>query len=432
MTAPLAEASADTSGPPRDHLGTSNPIRVALLGLGQVGAAVARLAGHTPGRRIEVTGALVRRPAGRNGWPFPLVADPRALLDGRPDVVIEVLGGVEPARSIVLAALERGIPVVTANKSLLARCADELFAAAASSGAPLRYEAAVIPGVPFLCAFAHRPLASRITRLSAILNGTSNFIVSRLSRGSSFEDALGLARERGYAEPDATRDLDGTDAAEKLVILVRQFARVGVRPDRLTRTGIDCLDTQDLHCAAAFGGAIRPVACADWTSAFSAWVGPAFVPEAHPLSRVDGVSNAICLDSPTASAPLVFAGPGAGPEVTAATILDDVLSTGQTKGFVRSTHVITTPPTQHAPARWFVRFRDIGLRFDTRDVSELLSAHDVWIDRWSVEGQPGGDRSRRALTLPCDQRGLDAGLGAVRAATGCNVFAIRALEAPCG
>jgi homoserine dehydrogenase len=427
MTAPPADTTADPDCFTPDRPDT-RPLRIALFGLGQVGSAVARLAAHPAGgaRAVEIAGALVRHPARHPAWPFTVTADARPLLDARPDVVVEALGGVEPARSLVLEALERGTAVVTANKSLVARCGRELLEAAARHGVPFRYEASVMAGVPLLCAFADRPFASRVSRLIAILNGTSNFILSRLAAGEPFERALSDAQEQGFAEPDPARDLDGTDAAEKLAILLRQFGRLAAPPDDIPRNGIDDLEPGDLRCAAAFGGTVRPVAFADWSAGLSAWVGPAFVPHGHALSGIDGVTSAILLAAAGSPTPLLFAGPGAGPDVTAATLLDDVLSTRD----VRSNACANSwraPAIEPSVGRRFLRFRGLAPEVGSRDLSELLAAYDIWTERWHLDA----DGARRwALTHPCADGSLSAALRAAAAAAGCEAAALRVLE-PC-
>ena len=210
---------------------------------------------------------------------FTLTTDPYEALASNPDIVVEVLGGLEPARSAILAALSARIPVVTANKSLLAAHGDELFAAAARAGVPLLYEASVLAGVPFLSTFRRRPLARTVTGIQGILNGTSNFILSRMARdGADFSAALADAQRLGYAEPDPSKDIDGDDAVEKLCVLLRHFGDFSVAPSQIERRGIRDVGPADLQHAAAFGGALRPVAVASWCDAtVTAYAGPAFV-----------------------------------------------------------------------------------------------------------------------------------------------------------
>ena len=237
-----------------------------------------------------------------------------------------MLGGIEPARTLVIEALNAGIPVVTANKTLLAYCGAELFAAAAAAGVPLLYEASVLAGVPFLGTLGRRPLARSVTGFRGILNGTSNFVLSRMARdGASFDEALASAQRAGFAEPDPSKDIEGDDAVEKLCVLLRHLAGSTCTRRRSTRPESPASRRRDQQHAAAFGGTVRPVVVADWSEpALAAYAGPAYVEGTNALSRVDGVQNAIALTT-LWSGELFFSGPGAGPTVTAATVLDDVV-----------------------------------------------------------------------------------------------------------
>ncbi|MCA1559260.1 MAG: homoserine dehydrogenase [Acidobacteria bacterium] len=410
-------------------------LSIALLGLGKVGSSVAALALDPPPsltRRLRIIGALVRRPAREpelNGL-VALTTDAVTLLESQPDVVVELLGGVEPARSLILAALNGGIPVVTANKSLLARHGDELLDAAARTGTPLRYEASVIAGVPFLGTFSRRPLASDVRRITGIVNGTSNFILSTMtSEGTSFADALTHSQRRGFAEPDPSKDVGGIDAAEKLSVLLRQFGGWSVHPDALDVSGIDGLTVEDLRQAAVFGGAVKPVIHAEWTGdEAAAFAGPAFVSGAHPLARIDGVQNAVCLLG--RSGELCLAGPGAGPDVTAATVIDDVLEVvDQDRERQHAAYRgARRPRLTEAATGWFVRVTAETKLPDGRDVSDLLSADGVWLRRVSDRGRCRNATAQWLLTYPCSRTRLDRALLALCAAAGCSTFAIRALE----
>jgi len=416
----------------------SRELCIALLGLGQVGAAVATLALDPPAaltRRLRIIGALVRRPARVRGPALNarvrLTTDAVTLLESRPDALVELLGGVEPARSLILAALDRGIPVVTANKSLLARHGDELLDAAARTGTPLRYEASVIAGVPFLGTFGRRPLASDVKRITGIVNGTTNFILSTMTaEGTSFGDALTQAQRRGFSEADPSKDVGGIDAAEKLSVLLRQFGGWSVHPDALDVSGIEGVTVGDVRQAAVFGGAIKPVIHAEWSGdEMAAFAGPAFVSSGHPLARIDGVQNAVCLLG--RSGELCLAGPGAGPDATAATVIDDVLEVVDQE---RGRHSVACrlarrPQLTGAVTGWFVRISAETKLPDGRDVSDLLAADGVWLRRVSDRGRFGNATAQWLLTYPCSRARLDRALSAVCAAAGCSTFAIRALEA---
>jgi homoserine dehydrogenase len=348
----------------------------------------------------------------------PLFTEPGAVFETEPDVIVEVLGGLEPARTIVLDALRRGIPVVTANKTLVATHGDELFAAAAQCGTPLRCEAAVVAGVPFLGTFASRPLASAVDRVAGILNGTSNFILARVGEGMAAADALADAQRQGYAEPDPSKDLNGSDAAEKLAILLRHFARLSIQPSEITTTSIDGIGPDEMTHARELGGRIKPVAVAQWRKdEVVCFAGPGFVSVEDPLAWLDGVLNGVRLERRD-GAPLYFCGPGAGPEVTARTILDDVFEALSNRD---------VPPLGSLPrARveaptalgWYVSLRAPRLP-DAEDVADLLAAHGVWVRRWGTAHTDEGIEARALLTFPCPSSALQRVLGAVASASGC-------------
>jgi homoserine dehydrogenase len=438
----------------------ARPLDIALLGLGRVGSAVASLALNPPdsyGVNVQFTGALVRdcdraREDGLHRR-VRLTSDAVDLLAQRPDLVIEVLGGIEPARTIVLQALEAGIPVVTANKSLMAAHGDELLAAAARGGAALRYEASVLAGVPFLGTFGARPLAARISRVSGIVNGTTNYILTKMEREhQDFEDALADAQRLGLAEPNPGNDIDGIDAVEKLSVLIRHFGRRSVAPAAIETRGIREIQAADLRHAREFGGAIKPVVDAEWNAdGVKAFVGPAFVPAEHKLSRIDGVENAVCLrgGGPAAglrgsattppATELFYSGPGAGPAVTAATILDDVAEccgrTAEFTGFIRGAgpapserqRVEGPAVCEPAATAWFVRLSGITLPHGA-DISDLLGSYGVWLRRISAIDTSSGRAACYLLTWPSQRARLERALAALADASACEAFCIRTLE----
>ncbi len=315
----------------------SGEVRLGLLGLGQVGSAVARAAGACDallaprGGVVRVVSALVRNPSKPRRCDVPFVTnDPDAFFARDHDAIVEVLGGVNPARTLVARAVLRGIPVVTANKSLVAVAGPSLQTLARRHGVPFRFEASVVAGVPFLHALIDRPLAGAITGIEAILNGTSNYILTAMAEERcSFDAALARAQALGYAEPSPDADISGRDAAEKLTILLRELRLASIDVERVETTSLSSVTAADLGRARTHGGAIKPLArvsCAD--GRVRATVSPEFVPWSHPLSRVDGALNGVLLDSRFAGR-LFYSGPGAGPDITAATILDDVVGSLQ-------------------------------------------------------------------------------------------------------
>jgi homoserine dehydrogenase len=346
-------------------------VRVGLLGYGRVGQAVAATA-LAERERLAAAGllltchhALVRDPAKPRGGPaLGLYSDGSAIVNARVDVVVEALGGVEPARTLVLHALARGVPVVTANKTLVAHHGPALRAVARQHGVTLACEAAVLAGVPFLGSLARRPLVSMAERIAGIINGTSHFLLTEIGRGATLDAALMEAGRRGYAEPDSSADTSGRDAAEKLTILLHHAGCEDVRVADLTRQAIDGLTPDDLAAARRLGGVIKPVAVAVLNpEAPGAYVGPAFVADGHPFASLSGVDNALSLTLRPGHS-VVFAGPGAGPSVTAATIVDDIVEAVSVAAASRELGRVPgrriPPDALRAPAHgaWFLRIGD--------------------------------------------------------------------------
>ena len=410
-------------------------IRVALLGLGQVGGAVAAIAQEqgTTGFRFTITSALVRdvhRPRMVDVSRLPLTIDPATVLRDAPDVVVEVLGGLEPARSIVLAALIAGIPVVTANKSLLAAHGDELCDVAAVRGVPLLYEASVLAGVPFLGTFRRRPLAREVSAVRGIVNGTSNHVLSRMAHDHvSFTEALTEAQRSGYAEPDPTKDVNGDDAVEKLCVLLRHFAHTSVKPEQIEKVGITAIDEDDLNQADAFGGVIRPVITADWNDgAVRSYAGPAFVEHSHLLAGVDGVQNALSLTTKW-SGDLFFSGPGAGPTVTAATVLDDVVEAHQLVEAGASPSVQRASDCTAPSSEWFLTLTSSSATLsDDTQAQQMLARFGVRVRRASAIDRRNGQARQWLLIGACSREHADAALALLDSKLGCVARSIRVLE----
>lgn len=401
---------------------------VALLGCGNVGAAFARLAGErSPTLPVRITSALVRNPARPRAIPspLPLSTNPRAFLDAHPHVVVELLGGVEPARTLLLEGLARRIPVVTGNKTLLARHGAELRSAAADTRTPLLYEAAVLAGVPFLGTFARRPQAAAAYGLVGIANGTSNFVLTQCAGdGSDIGHAIADAQRLGYAEPDPRSDFAGIDAAEKLAVLLQHFALAAVHPDTFHTTGIDAITPGQLADARHLGGTIKPVVHACWRSDLEAFVGPAFVPGAHVLARVDGVDNALLLDGRHGR--LLFQGPGAGPEVTAATVMDDV--TEVAAGTAAPPHAQLTATRPREPETgWMITLEAVRLP-RAPEIADLLASHGLFTHRTTPRTSRDGRERQSLLLWPAGRERLDHGLRALARAAPMTAGALRTLE----
>lgn len=379
-------------------------VRIGLLGCGRVGQAVIDLAGRADGPlgaaglQVDCIRALVRDASRPRAVPADvLTTSSRDVLDSGIDVVVEVLGGAEPARTLVAAALDAGVPVVTANKTLMARHGPELRARARNRGVALACDAAVVAGVPFLGSLARRPHLSAVRRLAGIINGTSHFVLTAMAAGAPLDAALADAVARGYAEPDADADLSGRDAAEKLTVLLHLCGAERARVDDLVRVGLCDLRPADLTGARLLSGAIKPVALASLEpDDAGSWIGPAFVCADHPFAGLAGVTNALAL-SGAASGTVTFAGPGAGPDVTAAAILDDVAEVA----------LGACPPLAPRPAAfvgdlgkpprgpWFLRVaRRHGIT--AREAAAELAAVEVPLDRVIVHAAAVYVRTRAA------------------------------------
>jgi len=306
------------SGPPHP------PLRVALLGCGTVGGGVLeRLLARPDLFRVIGVAVRDRERALRSGLPHRLpVAGPVALAEGEADVVVELLGGREPARRAVVRALKLGKSVVTANKALLAEEIDSLEGLAARSGARLLYSASVGGALPALETV--RRCAGRIRAISGVLNGTCNYVLDRLTAGDSFETAVAAARTSGFAEVDPALDLDGSDAAQKLTLLVREAFGVLPRWDALPRLGIAGLDRKSLASAGRRGRVVRLVASAERTPAgLRASIRPVEVPRAHPFARTSGAGNALRIET-TDGEVIDVAAQGAGRWPTCEAVLADL------------------------------------------------------------------------------------------------------------
>ena len=385
MSAVLEAEPVHSGARSQAHLQT---IRVGLLGLGHVGQAVARLAPEASrlkeaGFRFRIGAALVRaidKPR-RCLKPERMTTNPSAFLRGNYDVVVETLGSIEPARSIVSRVLGRGIPVVTANKALVASHGRELAELAARRRTTFRYEASALAGVPFLGAFNARPLVSDIRQFAAVVNGTSNFILSTLERGQhTFAEVLEEAQALGFTEPDPARDLDGLDALDKLTLLASIFGWGALPSHRVEVEGIRRVTARDAIIAQRLNSVIRPVVFASRNphGEVSAFVGPALVAASHPLASLRGALSGILLKGAFVSE-LFFSGPGAGPEITAATILDDVVEAVTTSSTLTArTSVPRVAPLAPSPATgWLVRAAFPGVVPDASTVMQLFATHNL-------------------------------------------------------
>jgi homoserine dehydrogenase len=417
-------------------------IRIGVLGLGSVGQAVARLAGDCAatadaGLRFHVEQALVRDLAKARRCPKPgrLTNNPAAFLRGNYDVVIDALDAIEPARTLVARLLGRGTSVVSANKALVAEHGAHLDAIAAEHGASFRFEATALSAVPFLGMLADRPLVAAVDRVIAIVNGTSNHILTSLAEpGVSFEAAVGRAQALGYAEPDPSRDLDGSDAADKLLLLTSLFGWGRLSREALEVRGIREITAEDLAAARSLGGTIKAVVSAERdATGVRAFVGPAFLPSSEPLASLGGALNGIRLDGRHVSN-LFFSGPGAGPDVTAATLLDDAVQAStfalcapadRKKRLVARRIPAGRPVFPSSPATtWLLRATFPGVLPAADAAGRLVASAGL-----QVEGAANhaGAASRWLLIGPHGRRDVDAALSKLASTHRVDAAAFRRL-----
>jgi homoserine dehydrogenase len=322
-------------------------LRLALLGCGAVGSQVVRLLHEQAddlaarvGAPIELVGVAVRRPDARRDADIPrhlLTTDAMALVSsGDVDLVIEVIGGIEPARTLILAAFEHGASVVSANKALLAEDGSTLFAAAEKAGRDLYYEAAVAGAIPILRPLRESLAGDKVRRVLGIVNGTTNFILDKMdTSGAGFDDALEEAQQLGYAEADPTADVEGFDAAAKAAILASLAFHTRVNAADVYREGISEVTAGDVASAREMGCVVKLLAICELTeteegAAVSARVHPAMIPRSHPLASVHGAYNAVFVES-DAAGQLMFYGPGAGGAPTASAVLGDLVTVARNR-----------------------------------------------------------------------------------------------------
>jgi homoserine dehydrogenase len=323
------------------------PLKVALLGCGTVGSAVLRLISEQAddltariGRPVEVAGIAVRRPAHHPDVPAHLLTTDAHALVTREDVdlVVEVIGGIEPARTLILAAFEAGKSVVSANKALLAEDGVALHAAAVKSGVDLYYEAAVAGAIPLLRPLRESLAGDQLRRVVGIVNGTTNYILSRMAEtGAGFAEALAEATDLGYAEADPTADVDGFDAAAKAAILASLAFHTPVSASDVYREGISAVSASDVVRAAEIGCTVKLLAICERVGngngdgdSVAVRVHPAMIPTSHPLAAVGGAFNAVFVEA-EAAGQLMFYGQGAGGEPTASAVLGDLVAVARNR-----------------------------------------------------------------------------------------------------
>jgi homoserine dehydrogenase len=357
------------------------PFSVGLLGYGTVGEAFAHLlderAEHVElltGRRPQLTGVLTR---GRGSF--------EDILE-QSELIVELMGGLEPAREYVLRAMKAGRSVVTANKQLLSEHGDELFQTAREQRVQLRFEAAVAGVVPVVRVLSEALAAAHVDRIHGIVNGTTNFILTEMAGGLSYAEALVEAQRLGYAEADPSDDVNGKDAAAKMAILARLAFGTPVRLDQVRYEGIQHLQGDDMQYARDLGLGLKLIGTAERKDGgLSVRVHPAFLYAGHPLASVAGPFNAVTVESP-AITEVTMSGPGAGGPQTASAVLGDVIS-------------VMFPPATPPPPERPLRLLD--------DIESAFYIHMEVADRPGVLGQIAAELGEAGASIKSVvQRGL--------------------------
>jgi homoserine dehydrogenase len=393
---------------------TPERVRIGLLGCGNVGAALVEL---IEGRRdaiaartgvlLDVTRVAVRslakeRPVELPGGVLTLDAA-GVVIDPEVDVVVEVIGGIEPARELVLAALKAGKPVVTGNKELLANVGADLFAAAEEAGVDLLFEAAVAGGIPFIRPLRESLAGERIDRIMGIVNGTTNFILTRMTEeGASYADALSEAQSLGYAERDPTADVEGHDAAAKAAIIASIAFGVRVVAGDVYDEGISRVTTADIEYADKMGYVVKLLAIAEQhhgpeaPGEVAVRVHPAMVPKDHPLASVRDSFNAVFVEG-AAVGDLMFYGRGAGGSPTASAVLGDVIDAALNRK--RNSHATIGKlakarirPIDEVASEYYLNLDVFDRPGVLAAVAGVFGAHDVSIRSMEQEGLGGEAR----------------------------------------
>lgn len=410
------------------------PLRVALLGGGVVGGSVARLLtaqsqdlAQRIGRPLEIVGIAVRR-AGRDRSdlgidPALFTTDAEELVT-RADLVVEVIGGIEPARGLILKAMEHGASVVTANKALLAEDGPTLYAAAAKYGVDLYYEAAVAGAIPILRPIRDSLAGDSIRRVIGIVNGTTNFVLDAMdTTGAGFSETVERAQALGYAEADPTADIEGFDAAAKAAILSSLAFHSRVSSADVHREGITEISARDIAAAREMGCTVKLLAIcervksADGTEGISARVHPALIPLSHPLASVREAYNAVFVEAEGAGE-LMFYGQGAGGDPTASAVLGDLVAVARARvtgghgpGEVAYADLPVLPIGQ-AITRYHVSL-DVADRSGVlASVATIFANHDVSIETVRQQVATGDDGVARAMLIIVTHAATDAALSA--------------------
>jgi homoserine dehydrogenase len=419
-------------------------LRVALLGAGAVGAQVAslllqhgeELAGRA-GAGLELAGIAVRNVDAERTVDLPqelFTTDAESLILGS-DIVIELIGGIEPARSYILQALNSGADVITGNKALLATHGGELFDAAEQVGAQLYYEAAVAGAIPIVRPLRDSLAGDRIKRILGIVNGTTNFILDRMdTAGESLEDALATASALGYAEADPTADIEGIDAAHKASILASLAFHVPVPLSEVHREGITGITLAQVDAARKAGYVVKLLAICErltdpdtGSEGVNARVYPALVPLDHPLAAVRGVKNAVFIEA-EAAGDLMFYGAGAGGRESASAVLGDLVSAARRHviggpGLAESNHGhLSILPIDKVLTRYQITLTVLDRPGVLAAIATVFSQHGVSVENveQSVRRLAPGDSVATATLVIVTHKALESDLAATVTAVAAN------------
>ncbi|WP_311452541.1 homoserine dehydrogenase [uncultured Rothia sp.] len=390
-------------------------IKVALLGAGNVGSQAARILVEDNavlekriGAPVELIGIAVRDTNASRHWnadPSLYTTDAESLIDAA-DVVIELTGGIEPARTRILRALKAGKSVVSGNKALLAKHGVELQAAADESGAQLSYEAAVAGAIPILRPLRDSLAGDRVTRVLGIMNGTTNYILDQMdTTGASFADALAEAQKLGYAEADPTADVEGHDAASKAAIVASLAFHSTFTIDDVHTEGITSITADDVAAADADGYVIKLLAICEREGENGAniRVNPTLIPRQHPLAGVHGAFNAVFVEAENAGE-LMFYGPGAGGAPTASAVLGDFVSLARRLVLGGPGVPETSHAQLHATSLDNVVSRySVGVLVEDRlgvlaNITRILTEHGISIDSLRQSAPKEGAAQIRMVT----------------------------------
>lgn len=375
------------------------PLRVGLIGLGTVGAGVARilsvhadLLARRAGRPILLRRAAVRdltKPRSADVAGLELTTDARSIAAaGDVDVVLELIGGISPARELVLTALEAGKHVITANKALLCEHGPELFARARARGLCIAFEAAVAGGCPIIHALGQAMTGNRITSIEAILNGTSNFILTEMyHRDEPYDDAVRKAQAMGYAEADPALDVDGTDAAQKLGLLTQLAYGRRITPDQFIVQGIDTIELADLQYADELGYAVKLLATARLVDGrLEMHTQPTLIRHERPIAQTDGPYNMIALTG-DAVGPAWFSAMGAGQMATASAVVADLVDVAIGRAQLTFPRLSLGPeeeplellPAEQISRRYYLRFNVEDRPHVMADITDVLGRNEISI-----------------------------------------------------